>query len=145
MRAPLPLTAPETGNERSLVLLAEDDDELRKFLAWRFRRLDLDVAEVRDGSELLSYIGKSLHFSSGVRVPNVLVSDIRMPGLDGMSVLATLRSNDWATPVVVITAFGNPETHDEALRLGAAAVLDKPFDVDELCRIVVGLADASSG
>lgn len=56
-----------------------------------------------------------------------------MPGCGGLEVLARMRRVEWSTPVILITAFGDAETHTEACRLGAARVLDKPFDVDELC------------
>ncbi len=55
-----------------------------------------------------------------------------MPGWNGLAVLQHLRREDWAMPFIVITAFGDEDTHQEASRLGAAAVFDKPFDVDDL-------------
>jgi DNA-binding NtrC family response regulator len=71
------------------------------------------------------------------RPPDVLVSDVRMPGLGGLDVLRGLRHCEWANPVILITAFGDEATHLEAVRLGAAAVLDKPFDVDDLRAILL--------
>lgn len=57
-----------------------------------------------------------------------------MPWASGLTVLAALRRYDWATPAILITAFGDDETHSEARRLGAAAVFDKPFDMRDLRR-----------
>ena len=54
-----------------------------------------------------------------------------MPGVVGMSVLAGLQEMNNAPPFVLITAFGDPETHAEGNQLGAIAVVDKPFDVAE--------------
>ena len=62
----------------------------------------------------------------------MIVSDVRMPGLDGLSVLRALRRHPWCPPVIIITAFGEAGLHEEALRLGATTVLDKPFEVDRL-------------
>ena len=50
----------------------------------------------------------------------------------GLDVVAGLRRAEWITPVIIITAFGDEATHAEAQRLGAAAVFDKPFDVNDL-------------
>jgi DNA-binding response OmpR family regulator len=49
-----------------------------------------------------------------------------------MEVLRYLRKSDWTMSVIMITAFGDKQTHEEARQLGTAAVLDKPFDVDDL-------------
>lgn len=117
------------------VLLAEDDRELRLLLATALRRDGYEVLEARDANHLLELMGDALLSSSGAPV-DVVVSDIRMPGRSGLELLAGLRRDDRATPVVLITAFGDPETHAEAYRLGADAVLDKPLDIDDL-RIVV--------
>jgi len=55
-----------------------------------------------------------------------------LPGFTGLELLAELRKSDWAFPVVLITAFGDETLHLEGKRLGAAMVLDKPFDIEEL-------------
>jgi len=61
-----------------------------------------------------------------------------MPGLTGLDVLAILRCANRTTPVILITAFGDEATHAEGRELGAVAVLDKPFNVQELRTAVVG-------
>ena len=59
---------------------------------------------------------------------DVIVSDVNMPGLSGLDVLAALRCADWTTPVILITAFGDQQIRAEAEALGAARRLDKPVD-----------------
>jgi FixJ family two-component response regulator len=49
-----------------------------------------------------------------------------------LELLADLRKSDWLLPVILITAFGDESVHDEGTRLGAAMVLDKPFDLEDL-------------
>jgi DNA-binding NtrC family response regulator len=71
----------------------------------------------------------------GIRF-DVVVSDLRMPGYDGLNIVATLRQNAPDVPVILITAFGTMATHVEAARLGAYAILDKPFDLDDLMSLV---------
>ncbi|WP_437764600.1 response regulator [Sorangium sp. So ce281] len=131
--APVPCVHP--GAPPIRVLLAEDDRELRLLLATALRRDGYEVLEAHDAKHLLELMGEALVSGNGAPV-DVVVSDIRMPGASGLDLLAGLRRDDWTTPVVLITAFGDPETHAEAYRLGADAVLDKPLDVDDL-RLVV--------
>ena len=67
---------------------------------------------------------------------DLVITDVRMPGPSGVEMLEWLRGVVWSIPVIVITAFGDPVLHAEARRLGALAVLDKPFDVNELLALV---------
>jgi CheY-like chemotaxis protein len=113
------------------VLVAEDDTEMRMLLVRMLRKDGYHVEEVGSGAELLHRIGTSLLSRRG-EPPELIISDIRMPGFTGLEVLSGLREADWAMPVILITAFGDSETHAEAQRLGAEAVFDKPFDMDEL-------------
>lgn len=114
------------------LLLAEDDPELRRMMARALRRRGYAVVEAHDGRELVEVLLRAVTGERGL-MPALIVSDVRMPGHTGLEVLARLRRIDWRTPVILLTAFGDPETHAEAERLGAAALLDKPFDLDDLC------------
>ena len=67
-----------------------------------------------------------------------------MPGHSGLEMLAALRREGWTTPVVLITAFGDRWVHDQARQLGAAAVLDKPFDIDALRAVLLSLAGSGA-
>lgn len=113
---------------RTRVLLADDDPDLRRLVSLTLRRAGYDVVEAADGVELLdrieATIAKRDHFG-------VIVADVNMPGLTGLDVLAALRCTSWTTPVILITAFGDPATKAEADDLGAT-VLDKPLDLDGL-------------
>jgi CheY-like chemotaxis protein len=123
------------GAHQTRVLLAEDDEDMRVLLSTALRREGYAVEEVVDGSALLDRLASGLLAGelAGERpLPDLIISDIRMPGWSGIDVLASLRQSDWAMPVILITAFGDPETHEQARRLGAATLLDKPFDVGEL-------------
>ncbi|WP_438015623.1 response regulator [Sorangium sp. So ce315] len=132
------MPSPQLGESPVRVLLAEDDRELRQLLAVALRRDGYEVLEAHDGNHLLELMAASLVSSDGAR-PDIVVSDVRMPGKTGLELLAGLRRDDRSTPVVLITAFGDPETHAEAYRLGADAVLDKPLDLDDLRLVVQAL------
>lgn len=115
------------------LLLAEDDDELRVLLCEWLEDQGYAVTAVRDGFELLEAVARHV---SGEKTFRGVVSDIRMPGPEGMFALATLREEDNAVPVILTTAFGDEATKLEAVRLGALAVLDKPLDLDALGRLL---------
>ena len=117
------------------ILLAEDDGEMRSMLASTLRADGYEVVEAPSGSALLEEI--SLLLFRGEAVPaDLIVSDERMPGFLGSEVLAGLRNARWPTPFILITGFGDENTHREAYRLGASAVFDKPFDLDDLRRTI---------
>jgi CheY-like chemotaxis protein len=96
------------------------------------------VTSVIDGAELLKTLRAR---RQGAARPSVdlVVTDIHMPAFSGLEALADLRSKDLALPVVLITAFGDAQTHAEARALGATAIVDKPFDVDDLRTLVLNL------
>jgi CheY-like chemotaxis protein len=116
----------------TLVLLAEDDLELRKLIAATLREEGYEVVEATNGMELLD----SLEIMVARRIPYAIVSDVRMPLLSGMDVLAVIRASSTQVPVVLITAFGDADTHGEAHDLGAVAILDKPFDMSALTALL---------
>lgn len=129
--------SPATDDGRpARVLLAEDDREMRMLLASALRRLGYEVVEAEDGAQLLDYLGSSLISPEWFSRPDIVVSDIRMPYWSGLDVVAGLRRAVQAIPVILITAFGDTETHHRARILGIAAVLDKPFDVSDFIAAV---------
>lgn len=130
---------PEIGRRTFRVLLAEDDDDTRSMIAAALRQDGYEIIEARSGAELLDYVGASVLFEDGSPAPDCIVSDIRMPGFSGTGVLAGLRDTGCDTPFVIITAFGDDETRAEAHRMGADAVLNKPFDIDDLRTVVRNL------
>jgi DNA-binding response OmpR family regulator len=112
------------------VLLAEDDPDLRELLAFCFFRQGYAVVSCSDGLSLLERLHDSLD-GRGEPV-DLVVTDIRMPGLTGLEVLESVCDRPERPPVICMTAFGDPQTHALAERLHAAAIIDKPFDIDRL-------------
>jgi len=131
------------GQRGTRVFLGEDDHEMRRLLASALRRDGHQVFERANGLDLLAVV-ESQQPAAPRAHRDVVVTDVRMPGATGLEVLAALRSRDLLIPVVIITGFGDPETHAEAWRLGAAAVFDKPFALAELRQTVFWLAVADS-
>lgn len=115
------------------ILLAEDDPHLRALLAGELRREGYDVVEASDGSELVKHVVRCMSGGDGKRHPDLIITDVLMPGLTGLEVASGLRRAGYLVPIIFMTGFGDDETAcAEAWDLGAAAVLDKPFDMADL-------------
>lgn len=67
---------------------------------------------------------------------DLIITDLKMPGCDGMDILRWIKAQDRSEEVIIITAFGSPETADEALRLGAFDYITKPFRREEILMAV---------
>lgn len=117
---------------RPEVLLIEDDDEMRALLAGVLRRDGFRVVTARDGYEALSMLGSILVDRRRSGVPDLIVTDQRMPGSDGLSVLEAARTMQIPSPVILITAFGDEEIHERVAGFPDATVLDKPFEMEDL-------------
>jgi DNA-binding NtrC family response regulator len=131
-----------TESRRMRVLVAEDDREMRRLLVSTLRRERCEVIEVGTGSQLWEIISSAEFGTRPDASVDLIISDVRMPGKSGLEVLSVLHASHRATPVILITGFGDIETHAEAQRLGALAVFNKPFDLDDLRTIVVHLRNA---
>jgi CheY-like chemotaxis protein len=118
------------------VLLAEDDADLRTLVAQGLRKDGFEVVEVANGLQLLDYLASLLAGDKSGAPAQLIVSDVRMPGVTGLSVLAGLHASGLDVPVILLTAFADEETRAEAKQLGAFALVDKPFDMDALRRLV---------
>lgn len=132
-------TPPRVTRDRTplpVVLLAEDDDELRRLLTTKLQRTGCLVFEARNGMELAQLIiDRGLAPPPTTRMSaEIIISDVRMPGLTGMEIVSLLRQVDWTLPVILITGFGDAATHAEADELGVL-MLDKPVDLDHLVAI----------
>ena len=117
------------------IVIAEDDFEMRRLVADCLRREGYEVHEVADGAELLLRIEDSF-FMRRIPVPiDLVITDIRMPVYTGLEIVNGMREAGLEVPVVIMTAFGNPETRQRAEALGAA-LLDKPFKMEALRALV---------
>ncbi len=107
------------------ILVIDDDTNLREVVRFILAEAGHEVLDAADGRAGLALLD---------REPDLVITDIRMPGLDGMEVLARIRENGGETspPVIVLTAHGTVEQAVKAMRLGAFTYLLKPFARDEL-------------
>jgi two-component system, NtrC family, response regulator AtoC len=112
------------------VLVADDDEDARALIVAAIRTDGHHVLESHDGVELLDRLTEVL--SAPTRRPDVIVTDVRMPNLSGLGVLAALRRARWDVPVILITAMTDPSVLTVAQRFGVVTVFKKPLDLDNL-------------
>ncbi len=121
------------------VVVADDDEAMRQMLGSVLRSLGCDVHEYADGRELIDDVADE----NGPE-PDLIISDVRMPDVGGFDVLYWKRDALPSVPMILITAFGDRRTHRRGSELGAAFVIDKPFDLAELGRVVEAALDDAS-
>ncbi|MEZ4387243.1 MAG: response regulator [Candidatus Krumholzibacteriia bacterium] len=119
------------GRRRGRVLLAEDDLEMRRMVAWSLEHAGYEVRECANGTTLLRALAGDER-GGGRGAYDLVISDIRMPGYTGLEVLASVRAFDDCPPVLLVSAFADPATIAEAEALGAVTLVPKPFDVGDL-------------
>ena len=125
-------------SSRLRILLAEDDDEMRRIVAEALRADGYEVVELIDGGRLLVDIARRLKSGTGANSMDLIVSDIRMPVCTGLQIVSALRDAHWHTPVILMTAFGDAATRKHAETL-QAVLFDKPFDIDDLRKVVASM------
>jgi len=109
---------------RASILIVDDEELIRWSLSEHLQSEGYSTAEACDGEAALAHIAE--------HAPDIVITDLKMPKLDGMGLLRALRDRDDALPVIVLTAHGAVESAVEATRLGARAYLTKPFDLREI-------------
>jgi DNA-binding response OmpR family regulator len=127
--------SPPRAEGRRLVL-AEDDGDLRETLALAMRREGYEVIELEDGWQLLEYLSTQMLLDGDSSSVHVVISDIRMPGKSGLDVLAGVQWAQHPPPFILVTAFCDAETQAEASRLGAAALITKPYSLAQMRTLV---------
>ena len=106
------------------ILVADDHDALRRGIARALTEAGHDVEQAANGNAAI----ERLHASQF----DVVLSDLKMGGSDGLDVLRTARSLQPATAVILMTAFGTVQTAVEALKIGAFDYVQKPFEIEEM-------------
>ena len=110
--------------EKLKVLLVDDEKEFVESLSERLELRNLEADIAYDGEQALKAIKKGKH--------DVMVLDLRMPGIDGIEVLRRVKKSNPDMQVVVLTGHGTDKDEEQAKKLGAFAYLKKPADIDQL-------------
>lgn len=111
---------------KSTVLVVEDEEKLRRVVELQLKTAGFEVEQAGTAEEALKLADRA----------DVIVTDLRLPGISGLELLASLRRQDSHTPVIVMTAFGTIETAVDAMKAGAVDFLPKPFSLDHLMTVV---------
>jgi len=117
------------------ILVADDDPEMRAWLRLALRPLATVPIEVGDGIELLEHLAETGTYDA-------VITDVRMPNVDGLRVVSMVRAAGLDTPILVITAFPEESLRSAVARLPGTALLAKPFDVVDLRRTIEQLVTA---
>jgi len=124
------------------ILIVDDEPDVSELFRQRFRR------EVREGAYVLHFAYSAddalRMLSEGIRPELIVIlSDINMPGMDGLTLLGEIRQR-WPTlPVMMVTAYGDEERRRKASERGAAEFITKPVDFDFLKTQLRDLSDAA--
>ncbi|HSL39838.1 MAG TPA: sigma-54 dependent transcriptional regulator [Desulforhopalus sp.] len=118
------------------ILLAEDDEIIRISVYDRLKKQGWQVHQAADGLAAVALCEENYY--------HLVITDIRMPGLDGLGVLRHLRSHSPDSDVIIMTAYGSVDDAIRCLRLGATEYILKPFDMDDLVIRVNRLLDTQA-
>ncbi len=121
--------------ETKQILLADDEVNLRRVLSAQLTRNGYDVHVVENGQAALDVL-REHHI-------DVVITDLKMPLVDGMALLRHITENHPGIPVIMITAHGSVDTAVEALKLGAFDYVTKPFDKEEFRHVIAKAARTS--
>lgn len=110
------------------ILVVDDEQSLRDVLSIMLKRAGYTVISAMDGEEAVELLNKEIF--------DLVITDLRMPKIDGMEVLKAVKSASPETVVLIITAFASADSAVEAMKQGAYDYLTKPFQVDEVQLII---------
>jgi two-component system nitrogen regulation response regulator GlnG len=112
---------------KKTVWIVDDDRSIRWVMEKALGRANLDVTSFENGNDMLAQLGKQL--------PDTIISDIRMPGIDGLQLLKKIHASNPLLPVIITTAHSDLDSAVAAYQGGAFEYLPKPFDIDELTAV----------
>jgi DNA-binding response OmpR family regulator len=128
--------SPVTNGKDAVLLIVEDDREMRSLLCDEFCGMGYQLREARDGDEAFLSVLQS--------VPDAILTDLRMPA-GGDDYVSRLRTVAPQCPIVVMTAFGDARLKAQVLKAGANAYFDKPVHIAELKNCVQQLLNHGPG
>ena len=111
---------------KSRILIVEDEDKLRRVLELQLRSADFEVDQAATAEDALKVADRA----------DLILTDLRLPGKDGLELVHLIRRQNTRTPIVVMTAFGTVETAVNAMKAGAADFLLKPFSLDHMMTVI---------
>jgi DNA-binding response OmpR family regulator len=123
-RAAAPAGRPAAGNARPRVLVVDDEASIRDLLSKTLALAEYDVDVAPDGRSALERMRMYPY--------DLLIADLKMPGMDGLTVIREAKRYKGDLPVIIITGFSTESSAIEAVNLGVAGYLTKPFRVPQV-------------
>ena len=108
------------------ILIVEDEEKLRRVIQLQLSAAGYEVDQAGSAEEGLRLADRA----------DLILTDLRLPGIDGLEFIRRLRAQNSRTPIIVMTAFGTVENAVEAMKLGAVDFLPKPFSMDHLMAVI---------
>jgi two-component system, NtrC family, response regulator AtoC len=108
--------------ETNRILVVDDEVKMRRLLEMALKNMGHEVVQAGDGEEALACLGEAPF--------DLIMTDLNMPRMNGIQLLRNLRERGEEVPVIVLTAFGTIETAVEAMKLGAADYIIRPFEME---------------
>jgi DNA-binding NtrC family response regulator len=108
------------------ILVVEDEEKLRRVIELQLASAGFEIDKGGTAEEGLKIVDRA----------DLVLTDLRLPGMDGLEFLAKIRQQNTVVPVIIMTAFGSIETAVEAMKSGATDFLLKPFSLDHLMTVV---------
>ena len=106
------------------IAIVDDEQDMRQSISQWLALSGYDTETFASAEDALKNLGPDY--------PGIVISDIKMPGMDGMLFLKKLMGNDSALPVIMSTGYGDVRMAVEAMRVGAFDFLEKPFNPDRM-------------
>ena len=113
------------------ILIVEDEENLRRVVELQLRAAGFEVESAASAESALRVADRA----------GLILTDLRLPGIDGLELIDALRRQNAQAPVIVMTAYGTVETAVEAMKRGAVDFLPKPFSMDHLTAVVAKAAE----
>src|ERR1051325_98526 len=108
------------------ILVVADEEKLRRVIELQLASSGFDVDKAASAEDALKIVDRA----------DLVLTDLKLPNMDGLQLLSLVRRQNAHVPVVVMTAFGSVETAVESMKAGATDFLLKPFSLDHLMQVV---------
>jgi len=122
------------------ILIVDDDQGTGNALGFGLRSMGHEVVTANNGYEALDILGTS---NSGEERVELLITDMRMPGMNGLELIQSARELALDIPAILITAYGSPSLEREIMQVGGCGYMEKPFSPEVLSGMISAMKGLS--